>query len=126
MSIHMQNLRLFYEIIRNNKCEVFSLHFSNENECQRLYAFINQSIMNAKKQQQQSCATVTGESPLIQPNGAAEISINVNRQPTPINVRLLIAFYSFKLKRFFLFFLDAKCITIKSFTCTTINSSDQW
>jgi hypothetical protein len=86
-------LRLFYEIMRNDKREVFCLHFLNENECQRLHAFINRSIQLTRhvKEQQQSRATVTGELQLAQTN-EQKVSANVYRQQTPINVRLSISF----------------------------------
>jgi hypothetical protein len=77
MSEHADQQRLFYEIIRDNKCEVFCLHFSNVNECQRLHAFINRSI--PIKEQQQSRAIVTGEVRPAQTN-EQKLSVNVDQQ----------------------------------------------
>jgi len=94
MREHADKQRLFYEIMRNDKPEVFCLHFLNENECQRLHAFIHRSIQlirSVKEQQQQSRATVTGELQFAQTN-EQKVSANVYRQQTPINVRLSISF----------------------------------
>lgn len=74
---------LFYEIIINNKAEIFSLHFSNENDCQRLHAFINQAIQLLRNlKEQQSRATITSADLQSKP----KISTNTYRQQTPINV----------------------------------------
>lgn len=86
MQEQIDKLILFYEVMRNDKREIFSLHFLNENECQRTHAFINRSIQYIKNfKGQQSRGNITGESQLPQ-----KISTNVYRQQTPINVRLLI------------------------------------
>jgi hypothetical protein len=94
MSEHADKLCLFYEVVRNNKCEVSCLHFLNVNECLRLHAFINRAIQlirNIKGQQQQSRATGTSELQLAQIQ-EQKVSANVSRQETPINVRLSIVF----------------------------------
>jgi hypothetical protein len=52
---HADKLRLFYEIARNGRREVFCLHFLTEPECLRLHAFFNRSIQvlrNLAEQQQ--------------------------------------------------------------------------
>jgi len=85
MPVHADKLCLFYEAMRNDKHEVFGLHFLNENECQRLYGFINRSIrliQNIK----QSRATITSELQLAQTN-EQKTSTNVYRQQTPVNIQ---------------------------------------
>ena len=82
MSAQADKQCLFYEIMRNNQCQVYSLHFLNEHECQRCYTFIQQSIEHAK--QQQSRATIS-KTPQI--NGQVTPS-NVPRQQTPVHVSL--------------------------------------
>jgi hypothetical protein len=92
MTEHADKLRLFYQIMRNEKYEVFSLHFLNENECQRLHAFINRSIQLIRnvKEQQQTRETVTSKLQLAQTN-EQKVSTNVHQQQTPTNVRLSIS-----------------------------------
>jgi hypothetical protein len=53
---HADKLRLFYEIARNGRREVFCLHFLTEPECLRLHTFFNRCIQflrNLAEQQQQ-------------------------------------------------------------------------
>jgi hypothetical protein len=84
MSEYADKQRLFYELIRNEKHEVFSLHFLHENECQRLHAFINRSIQ-LRQNVKQSVTTVTNERQLAPPN-RQEVSAHVDRQQTPVIV----------------------------------------
>ena len=90
ISAQAENIRLFYEIRRNNKYEVFCLHFTNENDCQRIQAFLNRSIRQFKERQP-SRPTITGEFQLAQPY-EQERSDNISRQT---NVRLSKSFVSF-------------------------------
>ena len=86
MSKQVNDSRLFYEITKDNKCEVFCLHFLNENDCQRLHTFIEQSI------QPQSRATITSEqqSHLTVQQSTPMINVNSNTQdPTSSLKRLL-------------------------------------
>ncbi len=86
ISKHANDSRLFYEIMKDNKCEVFCLHFLNENDCQRLHTFIEQSI------QQQSRATITSEqqSHLTVQQSSPMINVNSNTEdPTSSLKRLL-------------------------------------
>ena len=57
MSLHSDKLRLFYEITKNNKHEVFGLHFANENESHRLDAFVERSIQSIRNFKEQSITT---------------------------------------------------------------------
>ncbi|CAF3792489.1 unnamed protein product [Adineta steineri] len=53
---HADKLRLFFEVARNGRREVFCLHFLTEAECLRLHAFLNryiQALRNLAEQQQQ-------------------------------------------------------------------------
>lgn len=49
MAHHGENLRLFYEVTRNNRREVFCIHFSAEEQCLRLKTFITNCIQALKK-----------------------------------------------------------------------------
>lgn len=73
---------LFYELVRNNQCQVYSLCFLNEHECQRCYTFIQRSIQHTKEQQSRTSISNT---PQI--NGQVTPS-NVSRQQTPVHVSL--------------------------------------
>ncbi|UJR36279.1 hypothetical protein I4U23_029009 [Adineta vaga] len=51
MTEQANNQCLFYEIKRNNQSLVYSLHFSNENECLRVHKFIQKLLQSIKEQQ---------------------------------------------------------------------------
>ena len=70
ITVQTDKQRLFYEIVKNNKPEVYALHFLNEHECQRIYTFINRSMEHGKEQQSHPTPT---------PN-------NIQRQQTPVHV----------------------------------------
>ncbi len=89
MSHQADKLCLFYEFITNDKRQVFSLHFLNENECLRLNTFISQAIENVKQQQLRT--TTNGDLQPKQTNGQAT-SADVYSQRTPVNVRLYRCF----------------------------------
>ncbi|CAF5179424.1 unnamed protein product [Rotaria magnacalcarata] len=60
MSKYADKQSLFYEVVINNRCEVFCLYFVNENECKRLSTFISQAIesmQNIEQQRSQAIAT---------------------------------------------------------------------
>ena len=59
MAQHADKLRLFYEVARNGRREVFCLHFLNESECLRLHTFLDrciQGLRNTEEQQKQTFA----------------------------------------------------------------------
>lgn len=64
ITVKTDKQRLFYEITKNNKPEVYALHFLNEHECQRIYTFINRVIEHE-------------QSPPVN---------NIPRQQTPVHV----------------------------------------
>jgi hypothetical protein len=81
MTQQTDGIRLFYEIVGNEKHDIFCLHFLNENECLRINAFINHSIQKMKAQQTR--ITTTGEPQPTQTNGETT-PVNVYRQQTPV------------------------------------------
>ncbi|CAF1008663.1 unnamed protein product [Adineta steineri] len=72
---------LFYEVMKNDKPEIFSLHFLNEQECLRLHKFIYHCIQKLKEQQ--SLSITTGAHQLLTP------VTNSNEDPTLSLKRLL-------------------------------------
>ncbi|CAF1122926.1 unnamed protein product [Adineta steineri] len=72
---------LFYEVMKNDKPEIFSLHFLNEQECLRLHKFIYHCIQKLKEQE--SLSITTGAHQLLTP------VTNSNEDPTLSLKRLL-------------------------------------
>ncbi|CAF3913792.1 unnamed protein product, partial [Rotaria sp. Silwood1] len=91
---HADKLRLFYEVARNDRREVFCLHFLTESECLRLNTFLTRCIQalrtieEQQQQQQQQARTIPSSVPIepqTQLNGQIPTNISVQQQ-TPTNV----------------------------------------
>jgi hypothetical protein len=76
MSEQADKLRLFYEIRRNNKPEVFCLYFSNETECLRVHGFINQYIQSIRNVTAQQQVTISAPQ-----SGSSRIDTNQTSTP---------------------------------------------
>lgn len=84
MTQQSQNLSFFYEFKNDNQCYVFWLRFVNENECQRLSAFMSHAIVSIKKfESQQNLQQI-----IQKPNGS--IPTNPSQQGTPCEVKNIL------------------------------------
>ncbi|CAF1347157.1 unnamed protein product [Rotaria sordida] len=83
---YADKLRFFYEIVINNKCEVFCLFFINENECQRLNVFITRSIESIRNFNNQQSRLITTNDIQSTVTNEQLVSKNVYQQQTPTKV----------------------------------------
>ena len=93
---HADKLRLFYEVARNGRREVFCLHFLTEPECLRLHNFLNRSSQTlrtlAEQQQQQQQQVRSIPPPPVHPQIDHQTQLNgqitptMSLQQTPTNV----------------------------------------
>ena len=58
MAQHADKLRLFYEVARNGRREVFCLHFQTEAECLRLHTFLTRCIQALRTLAEQQARTI--------------------------------------------------------------------
>ncbi|CAF2386207.1 unnamed protein product [Rotaria sp. Silwood2] len=86
MSHYADKLRLFYEIVINDKCEVFCLYFVNENECQRLSVFITQFIQSIRNFKHQQSPLITTNDLQATEKNEQLVSENLYQQQTPTQV----------------------------------------
>jgi hypothetical protein len=95
MAQHADKLRLFYEVARNGRREVFCLHFLAEPECLRLHTFLNRCIQalrtlveqQQQQQQQQQARTIPAPVPVdtqTQLNGQGTPTIPLQQTPTNV------------------------------------------
>ncbi|CAF3399731.1 unnamed protein product [Rotaria sp. Silwood1] len=82
MPRHADKLRLFYEIVINNKSEVFCLYFVSENECQRLNVFITRAIESIRNFKNQQSHVITTNNVQTTETNEQLVSQNVYRQQT--------------------------------------------
>ena len=89
MAQQADKLRLFYEVARNNRREVFCIHFLTEPECLRLHTFLNRSILALRNLVEQQARSIPPVHPQIDPqtqlNGQATTP-TIPLQQTPTNV----------------------------------------
>lgn len=91
---HADKLRLFYEVARNGRREVFCLHFLTEDECLRLHRFLNQCIQvlrNVQEQAARAATVVAAPPPPVvplepQPQLNGQLTPTVPMQQTPTNM----------------------------------------
>lgn len=87
MAQHADKLRLFYEVARNGRREVYCLHFLTEPECLRLHTFLSRCIQvlrNLVEQQARIIPAPVPIDPQTQINGQSTPIIPI--QQTPPNV----------------------------------------
>jgi hypothetical protein len=88
MAQHADKLRLFYEVARNGRREVFCLHFLTDAECLRLHTFLNRCIhvqRNLTEQQARSIQQVPAPiEPQTQLNGQAISTMSLQQTPTNV------------------------------------------
>jgi hypothetical protein len=78
MAQHADKLRLFYEVARNGRREVFCLHFLTEAECLRLHKFLNRSIQALRNLVEQQARTIPAPPVPMDPH------TQINGQGTPV------------------------------------------
>ena len=84
---HADKLRLFYEVARNGRREVYCLHFLTEDECLRLHRFLNQCIQVLRNHQEQAArAAPPVATPESQPQLNGQMTPTVPMQQTPTNM----------------------------------------
>ncbi|CAF2817644.1 unnamed protein product [Rotaria sp. Silwood2] len=92
---HADKLRLFYEVARNDRREVFCLHFLTESECLRLSTFLGRCIQairtieeqQQQQQQQQQARIIPSSVPIdtqTQLNGQIPSTMSVQQTPTNV------------------------------------------
>ncbi|CAF3240078.1 unnamed protein product [Rotaria socialis] len=87
MSQYADKQSLFYEVVINNKCEVYCLHFVNENECQRLNTFISQAIESMRNIEQQRSQVVATNGISSAEAKRQHALTNISSQQTSTEVR---------------------------------------
>lgn len=120
MAQHADKLRLFYEVARNGRREVFCLHFLTEPECLRLHTFLTRCthiLRNVGGQQARPVPAPVSNDPQTQINGQITPTMPVQQTPPnvyrqqipqqPMTVKrklISIKIILFKKKMFFVFF----------------------
>jgi hypothetical protein len=85
MAQHADKLRLFYEVARNGRREVFCLHFLTEAECLRLHTFLTRCIQVLRNIAEQQARTIPAPVPIdsqTQINGQATPTMPIQQTPT--------------------------------------------
>lgn len=88
MAQHADKLRLFYEVARNGRREVFCLHFLTEVECLRLHTFLNRCAQTLRTVAEQQARPIppaqTPIDPQTQLNGQATPTAPLQQTPTNV------------------------------------------
>ena len=89
MAQHADKLRLFYEVARNGRREVFCLHFLTDAECLRLHTFLNRCIQILRNLVEQQARPVPPPAPVpIDPqtplNGQGTPTMSLQQTPTNV------------------------------------------
>ena len=78
-------LFVFYEIGKNDQRHVFSIHHTNENECQRLHVFINRAMESVRYIQQQ-IPVINNNSNSEDPTSSLKRLLNISHDNQSINL----------------------------------------
>ena len=88
MAQHADKLRLFYEVARNGRREVFCLHFLTDAECLRLHTFLNRCIQTLRTLAEQQARTIQPVPAPIEPptqlNGQTASPMSLQQTPTNV------------------------------------------
>jgi hypothetical protein len=88
MAQHADKLRLFYEVARNGRREVFCLHFLTDAECLRLHTFLNRCIQALRTLAEQQARTPQPVPAPVEPptqlNGQTASSMTLQQTPTNV------------------------------------------
>lgn len=79
---HADKLRLFYEVARNGRREVFCLHFLTEPECLRLHNFLNRTIQALRNLAEQQARSIPPPQPPVHPQIDPQTQLNGQTTPT--------------------------------------------
>jgi hypothetical protein len=82
MAQHADKLRLFYEVARNGRREVFCLHFLTEIECLRLHQFLNRYIQTTRSLAEQQQARTPVPPVPTDPQTWQQTQLNGQATPT--------------------------------------------
>lgn len=83
MAQQADKLRLFYEVARNNRREVFCIHFLTDAECLRLHTFLNRAIQALRTLAEQQQQAPPPPRPTLPVHPQIDPQIQLNGQTTP-------------------------------------------